>query len=154
MPFIDLLELPLATIPPHVRYLSLQGCLMTPQDTQILNTIARLSRLFVSLKLLSLKSFRWSSMSPELWAVFLSSFREITILHLKLMHFENHRQLVDLIRTYPSLEELSIDDDVFYDSSSVSLTVDLPPFFRLLCLGTCETRAILSTFFGKEILRS
>lgn len=129
--FLDLLDSPFTTIPPHVRALELTDC---HNELESLDEgIARLSNSnhLVAIDSLSLKMIDWRKLSLEFHiATLLSSFQQITRLHLDHTSFRTEDDVVDLISSYPLLEELSMED-VLCDSSSVRV-VKLPPSLRVI----------------------
>lgn len=124
--FLELLDSSFTTISPHVRALTLTDDQENLEP--LTQSIAHLATHLLAITSLSLEMMDWRTLSRDCTAT-LSSFHQITYLHLSCVRFITGDDVVDLIHSYPLLEEFSVEK-VLCDSSTRG--AGLPSSLRVL----------------------
>lgn len=127
--FLDLLDSPTTSIPPHVRSLRIK------YGSHTSDAIPRLARHLLAVRYLYLERICFSELSTEARLACLSSelFKQVTSLNLDHVIFDSLDQLAELTCSYPFLEHLFLSR-VNWEHTSPSITYkwSLPASLRVL----------------------
>jgi hypothetical protein len=158
--FFDLLDSPLSTIAPYVRYLEIEeGPGQYPNSTRpewLNDALPRLT-VFTSIESLEVVQAKFDFLDTETTSKLFSSFQMLRNLSFWRVSFQNFAQVVDAIGECPLLEHIAIDgvcnwgnwvaSSERYSDINISLPISsaqkIPHHLRTLDLGLCDKSTFL-----------
>jgi hypothetical protein len=103
--FLDILGSPYSTIRPYIRYLVIDGGMADHQFSHALSLLPHLH----AVERLGLESMVWDDIGAAAKVALLSHFDRVTKLDLRVFECTSASHLVDILCSFPFLEELTID---------------------------------------------